>query len=106
MGLSWPPGNGAAHHRIRHSCTSSRTFTSPDGLTAAEPELDGRLRLAVQLVEETQLLSGDGTGSNLTGLLNRTGLQTIALAAPAANTTNPSIAEVIYQAITNVRVNA
>jgi hypothetical protein len=39
MGLSWTPGNGAAHHRIRHSRTSSRTFTSPDGLTAAEPEL-------------------------------------------------------------------
>jgi HK97 family phage major capsid protein len=68
--------------------------------------LDGRLRLAVQLVEETQLLSGNGTTPNLRGLLNRTGLQNVALTAPAANTTNPSIAEVLYQAVTNVRVNA
>lgn len=68
--------------------------------------LDGRLRLGVQLTEETQLLSGDGTGSNIRGLLNRTGLQTITAAAPATGVTNPSIAEYLYSAITNVRVNA
>jgi HK97 family phage major capsid protein len=67
--------------------------------------LDGRLRLAVQLTEETQLLSGDGTGSNIRGLLNRTGLQTLAIPAPGA-TANRTIAEYLYTAITNVRVNA
>ncbi|ADB76167.1 phage major capsid protein [Geodermatophilus obscurus] len=67
--------------------------------------IDSRLRLGVQLVEETQLLSGDGTGTNLRGLLNRTGLQNLTLTAPTTGT-NPSIAETLYQAITNVRVNA
>ncbi len=59
----------------------------------------------MQLVEETQLLSGDGTGTNLRGLLDRTGLQNLTLTAPTTGT-NPSIAETLYQAITNVRVNA
>jgi HK97 family phage major capsid protein len=67
--------------------------------------LDGRLRLGVQLTEEVQLLSGDGTGTNIRGLLTRTGLQTLAVPAPGA-TANRSIAEYLYQAITNVRVNA
>ncbi len=57
--------------------------------------LDGRLRLAVQLTEEMQLLSGNGTAPNLRGLLNRTGLQTRTLVAPAATTT---VSAVVSQA--------
>lgn len=36
--------------------------------------VDARLGLGVELTEEDQLLNGDGTGTNLTGLMNRTGL--------------------------------
>lgn len=62
--------------------------------------LDGRLRLFVQHEEERQLLSGTGTAPQLRGLLNRTGVQTVAMAAAG------SIADTLYTAITNVRVNA
>ncbi len=36
--------------------------------------IDARLNLGVELTEEDQLLNGEGTGTNLTGLMNRTGL--------------------------------
>lgn len=36
--------------------------------------LDARLALFVRLAEEVQLLRGDGTGTNLVGILNRAGL--------------------------------
>lgn len=68
--------------------------------------LDGRLRLFVQHEEERQLLSGSGTAPNLRGLLNRTGIQTTAVPVPGVGITNPSIAEYLYTAITNIRVNA
>jgi HK97 family phage major capsid protein len=38
--------------------------------------IDQRLRFFVEQQEEAQLLNGDGTGTNLTGLRNRTGLAT------------------------------
>lgn len=38
--------------------------------------IDARLNLGLDLAEEDQLLNGDGTGQNLTGLLNRSGLTT------------------------------
>lgn len=62
--------------------------------------LDGRLRLFVQHAEETQLLSGTGVAPQLTGLLNRTGVQTV------AKTTGQAITDALYTAITNIRVNA
>jgi HK97 family phage major capsid protein len=62
--------------------------------------LDGRLRLFVQHEEERQLLSGTGTAPQLRGLLQRTGIQTFAKAAGVA------VADAIYTAITNIRVNA
>lgn len=62
--------------------------------------LDGRLRLFVQHEEERQLLSGTGTAPQLRGLLNRTGIQTLAMAAAG------SIADTLYTAVTNIRVNA
>ena len=62
--------------------------------------LDGRLRLFVQHEEERQLLSGTGTAPQLRGLLNRTGIQTVAKGAGA------SAIDAIYTAMTNIRVNA
>jgi len=41
-----------------------------------EGQVRGRLAYMVSRVEETQILSGDATGTNLRGLLNRVGLQT------------------------------
>jgi HK97 family phage major capsid protein len=62
--------------------------------------LDGRLRLFVQLAEEQNLLSGNGTAPNLRGLLNRTGVQT------AAKLAGGNVLDLIYTAITNIRNNA
>lgn len=68
--------------------------------------VDARLILFIKLAEEAQLLNGDGTGSNLTGLLNRPGL-----AAPIAKGTGLSLADdnsmdVIYRQITQIRTTA
>jgi hypothetical protein len=38
--------------------------------------IDNRMRFMLGLTEETELLSGDGTGVHLIGILSRTGLQT------------------------------
>lgn len=62
--------------------------------------LDGRLRLFVQHEEERQLLSGTGVAPQLTGLLNRTGVQTLAKAVGG------NVLDALYTAITNVRTNA
>jgi HK97 family phage major capsid protein len=62
--------------------------------------LDGRLRLFVQHEEERQLLSGSGIAPNLRGLLNRTGIQTVAKGVGA------SVLDALYTAITNIRTNA
>lgn len=39
-------------------------------------DIDGRLLYDLSIVEEKQLLNGDGAGKNITGLLNREGIQT------------------------------
>lgn len=46
-----------------------------------ESQIRGRLAFGVQRVEEQQLLAGNGVGTNLLGLLNRTGIQTQAKGA-------------------------
>lgn len=61
--------------------------------------INGRLALFVRLTEEDQLLNGDGTGVNLTGIMNRTGVQTQAMGGDTA-------VDAIYKAVTLVRVNA
>jgi len=58
--------------------------------------LDNRLRLFVQLTEEDQLLNGNGTPPNLTGILNRAGIQTQARGTD-------SRADAIFKAITKIR---
>ena len=44
-------------------------------LAFLKSDIDGRLLYNLSLVEEKQLLNGDGTGKNINGLLNREGIQ-------------------------------
>lgn len=46
--------------------------------------IDNRLLYNLGLFEETQLLSGNGTGTNIRGLLNRSGIQTLGAGTDAA----------------------
>lgn len=56
--------------------------------------INGRLLYQLALTAENQLLSGNGTGTNVRGILNRSGIQT---EASADNTDN---ADAIFRAIT------
>ena len=58
-------------------------------------EIEGRLLYQLQLAEEAQLLNGLGTGTNIRGILQRSGVQ--AVAATAAN-----LFDKIYESITAV----
>jgi HK97 family phage major capsid protein len=53
-----------------------------DDAPAMRAYLDSRLRIFVQQALEAQLLNGNGTAPNLRGLLNRTGVQTLATVTP------------------------
>lgn len=60
--------------------------------------INNRLLYNLGLFEETQVLSGNGTGTNLTGLLNRSGVQTLGAGAnPEAD--NP---DWVFKAMTAV----
>lgn len=61
-------------------------------------EINNRGEYLLSLAEEAQLLSGDGTGTNLTGLLNRSGIQT---EAQAVSGDNPQ--DTIFRALTKVQ---
>lgn len=67
--------------------------------------VNSRLGLFVAIAEELQLLSGDGVGENLTGLLNRAGL-----AAPIAKGgvgfATENNMDAIYRQITHIRTTA
>ena len=58
--------------------------------------INNRLPYMVERTEEDQLLNGDGTGSNLTGLL-----QTVGIQAQAKST--DSAADALFKAMTKVR---
>lgn len=61
-------------------------------------EINNRGLYLLSIAEETQLLSGDGTGANVLGLLNRSGIQTETQAiAP------DTAADTIFRAITKVQ---
>lgn len=62
--------------------------------------IDGRLGFFVRLAEDDQLLNGSGVAPDLTGILNRAGLQ--AAQALGADT-RP---DAVYKQITNIRTNA
>lgn len=61
-------------------------------------EINNRGLYLLSLVEESQLLNGDGTGSNVLGLLNRSGIQTELQAA-----TDDSAQDAIFRAMTKVQ---
>jgi len=60
-------------------------------------EIDTRLLYQLTMFEEAQLLSGNGTGQNLLGIRNRSGVQV--QAAPTAAADN---ADAVFQAMTKV----
>lgn len=79
--------------------------------------LNARLALFVQLQEEVQLLRGDGTGTNLVGILNRVGLAPPVVkgnATPPAGSatgiylspTTDNDMDAIYRQITQIRVTS
>lgn len=59
-------------------------------------EIDVRMLYRLAMVEETQLLNGNGTGQNLLGLLNRSGVQTEAATAAGDE------ADAVFRAMTKV----
>jgi HK97 family phage major capsid protein len=61
-----------------------------------ESQMRGRLAFGVRRKEEQQILSGDGTGQNILGILNRSGIQTQAKGADATM-------DAVYKAIQKVR---
>jgi HK97 family phage major capsid protein len=68
--------------------------------------IDNRLKLFVQIATETQLLKGDGTGSNLVGILNRTGLATTIAKGTAPSVSGDNDMDAILRQITAIRTTA
>lgn len=62
--------------------------------------VNGRLMFMVQSKEDDQLLNGSGSGNNLTGLLNTSGIQTQACGSISA--TNP-VVDSIHKAMVKIR---
>lgn len=67
-------------------------------------EINNRLLYQLGYFEEQQLLSGNGVGTNLLGLLNRSGIQTEASASFA--TTPTDWPDAIFRGMTKVNVNS
>jgi HK97 family phage major capsid protein len=61
--------------------------------------IDARLRLGLELTEEDQLLNGSGSGSNINGLMNRTGLA--ADQARSSDTSEDAVFKQIWAIFTN-----
>jgi HK97 family phage major capsid protein len=64
-------------------------------------EIDNRGVYLLSLAEEAQLLSGDGTGTNLTGLLNRSGIQVVTQGSTGFTGEGPQ--DAIFRALTAVQ---
>lgn len=62
-------------------------------------EINQRLLYELARTEEAQLLTGNGTGSNLQGLLNRSGIQTEVRGSTAAG---DNMADTLFRAMTKV----
>jgi HK97 family phage major capsid protein len=88
----------------------AETFTVTDEMFSDFPFLraflDNRGVLDVRQQEEAQLLNGDGTGENLIGLLNRSGLQTSIVKGTAPSVAGDTDMDVIYRQITAIRTSA
>lgn len=72
-----------------------------DDLPWLASAIDNRGIYLVQLEEEDQILNGDGTGNNLKGILNRTGLLAEQTAKGEAN-----VADAIFRAMTKVSTSS
>lgn len=68
--------------------------------------IDARLILFVKQAEEAQLLTGDGTGANLVGLLNRAGLATALVKGTAPSVAGDNDMDAIYRQITAIRTTS
>jgi len=68
-----------------------------EDVPAIRSYIDARLRNGVQLEEEDQLLNGDGTAPNISGVLDRVGL-----AAPVARAANESNADANFRQIMTI----
>lgn len=84
--------------KIAHTLPVSEEML--EDVSAIRSFIDARLVLGVQLTEEDQLLNGDGTGSNLVGLLNRANLNT---ATARGTDTN---ADATFKQVTSIFTNA
>jgi len=72
-------------------------------VTAVQGYLDSRLRTMLNLRLDTELLNGNGTAPNITGVLNKSGINTFDYSAFSGNLKR--IGQV-YQAITEIRKDA
>jgi HK97 family phage major capsid protein len=70
-----------------------------DDVSFLEGQIRGRLAFGVRRIEETQVLTGNGTGTNLLGIVNRTGIQT------QAKGTDPN-PDAVYKAMQKIRGSA
>jgi len=76
-----------------------------EDVAAIQSYIDARLTLGVQLAEEDQLLNGNGTPPNLTGLMNRANLAT-AVARNAGATPPETNVDAILRQITAIATSA
>lgn len=72
-----------------------------DDLPWLASAIDNRGIYLVQLFEEDQLLNGNGSGTNLNGILNRAGILTGKTA-----TGEPNVADAIFRAMTDISTNS
>lgn len=72
-----------------------------DDLPWLASSIDNRGIYLVQLFEEDQILNGAGTGTNLNGILNRTGILTGQTASG-----EPSVADAIFRAMTAISTSS
>ena len=72
-----------------------------DDLPWLASAIDNRGIYLVQLFEEDQLLNGNGSGTNLNGILNRTGILTGQTA-----TGEPNVADAIFRAMTDISTSS
>lgn len=61
--------------------------------------IDNRALYLFDIAKEDQLLNGNGTGTNITGLLNRSGVQTVSATAA-------TLADKIFEALTKVQTGS
>lgn len=80
-------------------CVYKDTDELLDDAPRLAQQIDNRAMYLMDVAEEDQLLNGDGTGNNIVGLLNRSGLQT------ATATMGISLIEAIKTAKTGIKKN-